>query len=102
MCHTHCLLFQQGTFREYLKQVNKWIRGRLNEQQVVTLLVTNEDSIDMAMFHNDFKAFGLDQMAYVPPKDLALDQWPTLQELIDSGKRLIVFMGKSSSVSVLL
>lgn len=100
MCHTNCLIYQQGKLRDYLKQVNKWIRSPGNQQQVVTLLITNEDGVDMTKFHDAFKSFGLDQLAYVPPKHLALDEWPTLQELIEAGKRLIVFMGTAYSVSL--
>ncbi len=37
---------------------------------------------------------GLASYAYAPGTTLNLDQWPTLQELIDSGKRLIMFLGK--------
>lgn len=68
--------------------------GPANQQQVVTLLLTNQDAADVTKFDDVFKQFELDKIAYVPPKQLALDEWPTLQELIDSGKRLIVFMGQ--------
>lgn len=36
-------------------------------------------------------------MAYVPPQSpMTRDDWPTLKEMLDSGKRLVVFMDKAA------
>ena len=36
-------------------------------------------------------------MTYVPPHSpMKRDEWPTLKEMLDSGKRLVVFMDKGA------
>lgn len=37
---------------------------------------------------------GLAELAYAPPRFLALSEWPTLRQMIDSNKRLVVFLGE--------
>ena len=91
MCHTSCDLLNQGTFEEYLTPIKTWLDGNPND--VVTLLVTNGDGISVAQYGDAFEKVGLEQYAYAPPGQLALGAWPTLQTLISSGKRLVVFMG---------
>jgi hypothetical protein len=39
---------------------------------------------------------GLAKYAYTPPKQLAIADWPTLQELITANTRLVMFMGMFS------
>lgn len=57
------------------------------------MLLTNPDGIPPSTFAGVFESTGLDQVAYVPGQSLtARTEWPTLGELVDSGKRLVVFM----------
>lgn len=49
----------------------------------------------MSKFADVFSAVGLEQYAFTPSGALSLDQWPTLQTLINDGTRLIIWMGKS-------
>lgn len=37
---------------------------------------------------------GLAKYAYTPPHQLAINEWPTLQELITNGDRLVMFLGE--------
>ena len=40
-----------------------------------------------------FTASGIDQYAYIPPhQPMKASDWPTLGDMIDGGKRLVVFM----------
>ena len=92
LCHTSCFLLEAGTLVDYLTTIAKWMDANPNE--VVTLLLTNGDSIDVTTFDARMKTAGLAKYAYSPGKKLALADWPTLQQLIDAKTRLVMFMGK--------
>lgn len=94
MCHTNCFLLDSGTTESYLSTVKSWLDS--NPNQVLTLLLTNGDSVDPSLFDTAFTDSGIKKYAFVPstsPNTLPVDAWPTLQQLIDSGKRLVVFLG---------
>ena len=61
---------------------------------MISLLIVNSaDNIAPTEYDSVFKAAGLDTLAYVPETaSLAASNWPTLGSLVDSGKRLIVFL----------
>ncbi|KAI1826533.1 PLC-like phosphodiesterase [Xylaria intraflava] len=90
MCHTSCDLLDAGTLQDYLSDVKTWVDANPND--VVTLLITNGDGIDINSFGDAFKAVGLDTYAYAPSGTIAFDDWPTLGDLISSGSRVVVFM----------
>lgn len=95
LCHTSCFLEDAGTLASFLVTVKNWLDAHANE--VVTLLLTNGDSVDITEFGDTFAKSGIDSYAFVPassPNTLAIDDWPTLGDLISSGKRLVVFLGK--------
>lgn len=91
MCHTYCLELDEGTLGKYLQEVAGWLQGKPDE--VVTLLLTNGDKIPVEKFDQAFADAGLKEMVFHPGKVLAKDEWPTLQEMMDAGTRLVVFMG---------
>ena len=93
MCHTSCLLYYAGSLQSYLSTINDWLVAHPTTQ--ISLLLTNGDNVDISMFDAAFKSVGLDKLAFVPstsPNQLAYDDWPTIGELIDTGKRLVVFL----------
>ncbi|KFY75237.1 hypothetical protein V499_04795 [Pseudogymnoascus sp. VKM F-103] len=90
MCHTSCFLLNTGPLVKYLERINKWMVAHPNE--VVTLLLTNQDNADVSIFGKAMVNSGLAKLAYTPPKKLALNEWPTLQEMINSNKRLVMFL----------
>jgi hypothetical protein len=92
MCHTSCFLLNTGPLVKYLERINKWMVAHPNE--VVTLLLTNQDNADVSIFGKAMVNSGLAKLAYTPPKKLALNEWPTLQEMINSNKRLVMFLGR--------
>lgn len=97
MCHTSCLLEDAGTLTSFLSTIKTWLDA--NPQEVVTLLVTNGDSVGIGNFSAAFESSGIDEYAYVPstsPDVLPIGDWPTLQELIDQGKRVVAFLGISA------
>ncbi|TGJ79067.1 hypothetical protein E0Z10_g9689 [Xylaria hypoxylon] len=97
MCHTSCDLLDAGPLQDYLGTVKTWVDGHPND--VVTLLVTNGDAIDINKFGDAFKAAGLDSYAFAPSAKLGLNDWPTLGTLISSGNRVIVFMDYHADTS---
>ena len=60
---------------------------------VVTIVMVNIDDLPPTDFATDFVSAGLDQYAYSPSSaSLSVSDWPTLGDMIDSGKRVVVFM----------
>lgn len=97
LCHTSCWLEDAGTLESFLGTVKSWLDDNANE--VVTLLLTNGDSVAISEFGDTFSSSGIDSYAFVPsssPNTLSFDSWPTIGDLISSGKRLVVFLGKLS------
>jgi hypothetical protein len=95
LCHTSCFLRDAGSVQDYLSTVKTWLDANPNE--VLTILLTNGDNKDVSEFRDAYAGAGLDALSYVPPKNpMAIGDWPTLQELIDSGKRVVNFLGTLS------
>ncbi|KAJ5688635.1 hypothetical protein N7462_003027 [Penicillium macrosclerotiorum] len=91
LCHTSCLLKDAGTLESYLSTVKGWLDS--NADEVVTLLLTNGDSVAISKFGDTFASSGIDSYAYVPSSNpISIDDWPTIGDLISSGKRLVVFL----------
>lgn len=92
MCHTSCFLLDAGSLESYLGTVKSWLDSNANE--VVTMLLTNGDSLDVSEFDTAFKDAGMDTYAFVPSSNpLPIASWPTLSDMIDAGTRLVVFLG---------
>ncbi|KAL8933470.1 MAG: hypothetical protein Q9216_006347, partial [Gyalolechia sp. 2 TL-2023] len=92
LCHTSCFLNDAGPLAAYLSDVKKWLDDVKNENEVLTLLLTNGDRLPPSDFAKAFESSGLDTYAYIPPANLTFDTWPTLSDLITSKKRLVVFL----------
>ena len=93
MCHTSCLEYDAGSFKDYLKPIKTWLDENVDE--VITLLLVNGDNVNASMFGKIFESVGLADMAFVPStgkKKLSMDAWPTYSEMIENGTRLIVFL----------
>ncbi|KAG9231952.1 PLC-like phosphodiesterase [Amylocarpus encephaloides] len=97
LCHTSCFEKDAGLLVDYLKTIRTWMDANPNE--VITLLLTNGDNIDVAKFGAAMNNAGLARYAYTPPKQLALADWPTLQRLITANSRLVMFMDYHSDTS---
>ncbi|KAI2627359.1 PLC-like phosphodiesterase [Hypomontagnella submonticulosa] len=97
MCHTSCILEDAGSLQDYLAGIKTWVDGHANE--VVTLLITNPDAIDITKFGDAFKATGLDAYVFTPESQLGFNDWPTLGDMISSGNRVVVFMDYNMDTS---
>lgn len=81
-----------GPAVNYLTDIKKWLDA--NPHDVVTLLLTNGDYVPVGNFSSVMEKSGLASYAYTPPHQLAIDEWPTLQEMITAGDRLVMFLGE--------
>lgn len=77
---------------DYLKTVKGWLDSHPNE--VLTFVFTNpEGKSPKDIWAPAFVNSGIAPLAYVPPtKPLKQSAWPTLGQMIDSRKRVVVFM----------
>lgn len=92
-CHTDCALLDVGPFSDILVSLKTWLDA--HPREVVTLLVGNgDDNILIEEFEPVFESTGADQIVFTPSERMGLADWPTIGEIIDGGRRLIVFMGK--------
>ncbi|TIC69910.1 PLC-like phosphodiesterase [Wallemia mellicola] len=91
LCHTSCIIYDGGSVLDYLKEVKTWLDN--NPREVLSMLFTNSESIDVETISKPFKDSGLLDMAYMPSSSkLSLEQWPRLGELIEQNQRVVIFM----------
>lgn len=91
LCHTSCDLLNAGTLEDYLKTVRSWVQNR--NYDVITILMGNSNLVDPGNFTAPFANAGLLPYIYSPPKVLmGINDWPTLGEMILTGKRVVVMM----------
>jgi hypothetical protein len=95
MCHTYCWELDEGPLTQYLAELSDWMDD--HPRDIVTLLLTNIDAMPVAQFADAFRSTSLEKYVFRPDGHISLEQWPTLQQLIDAGTRLIVFMGMTGS-----
>jgi len=94
-CHTTCGLFNGGKVQNYFAKVKNFLDRHPNE--VITIIIANPENVSASVWQPTFESTGLADMAYVPPQTpMIREDWPTLRELLDSGKRLVVFMDKGA------
>ena len=99
LCHTSCFEEDAGDLETYLSTVKSWLDANPNE--VLTILLVNGDNVPVSMFDDAYTSSGLKSYAYTPPTSpLAIDAWPTLQEMITAGTRLVAFLDAGANPSV--
>ncbi|KAJ5689720.1 hypothetical protein N7462_004112 [Penicillium macrosclerotiorum] len=100
LCHTSCELLNVGTLEAYLTTVAKWMRQ--NPYDVVTFLMGNYDYVNPENFTAPIKNAGLMDYVYTPSKiPMSLDDWPTLSEMILTGKRAVFFLDYQANQTAL-
>jgi len=96
LCHTSCALYNGGPLSNYLAEVKTWMDANPND--VVTLLIVNSDDFSPEAYATVFQGAGLDTLSYAPPSAfIPASQWPTLGDMINSGKRLVTFLDASAN-----
>ncbi|KAI9247030.1 PLC-like phosphodiesterase [Sporodiniella umbellata] len=87
LCHTSCIILNAGPAVETLRSIKEWVVNHPNE--VVTIMWSNVDQFEGDAFAAIYQASGILDYSYQQPmKNLT---WPTLGEIIASGKRIITF-----------
>ncbi|KAL8908253.1 MAG: hypothetical protein Q9171_005533 [Xanthocarpia ochracea] len=100
LCHTHCLMKDAGLLSDYLKVIKEWLDK--NPQEVITILLTNGDRLNVTDFHQAFHTSGIIPYTYTAhgnPNAWTLDSWPTLGHLIAANTRLIAFLDTGANQS---
>lgn len=66
-----------------------------NPYEVISILFGNADSVDVETFVAPLENSGIADLAFIPPTTstpLKYNQWPTLGNLIETGKRVVLYM----------
>jgi hypothetical protein len=90
-CHTSCDLLNAGPWQSSLEIVTAWLDS--HPYDVVTWLIVNSDFTEVENYVPAIQNSGIARYLYEPeyvPQHR--DQWPTLAEMILSGKRMVLFM----------
>lgn len=94
-CHTNCALFDGGKVKNYFRKIKHFLDRHPNE--VLTIIIANPEKVPGDVWQPIFESTGLADMAYVPPQvPMTREDWPTLKEMLDSGRRLVVFIDKGA------
>ncbi|EGX95940.1 PLC-like phosphodiesterase, TIM beta/alpha-barrel domain [Cordyceps militaris CM01] len=90
-CHTSCDILDAGPIDEWLTEVREWVDD--HPYDVVTILLGNGNYSDASLYKPYIEKSGIQKYAYTPPLlPMKLNDWPTLQDLILRGKRVIMFL----------
>ncbi|KAI9488926.1 PLC-like phosphodiesterase [Zychaea mexicana] len=89
LCHTSCSFLDDGPAQDTLSTLATWLKDNPNEVLTVMWNVPNQD-FWASDFQAPYEASGILEYAHVQEQQNLT--WPTLQDLITSGKRLINFV----------
>ncbi|PHH62463.1 hypothetical protein CDD81_7110 [Ophiocordyceps australis] len=90
-CHTTCDLLDAGPINEWLTQVREWID--VHPYDVVTILLGNGNYSTPDLYVPYIERSGILKYTYEAPfLPMALADWPTLEEMILRGKRVVMFL----------
>ncbi|KAF8939474.1 PLC-like phosphodiesterase [Dissophora ornata] len=100
LCHTSCSLLDAGTLSKTLGMIKAFLDSNPNE--VVTIFWENAGNLTPAHFQTVYQGAGMTDYLYT--QTTGNTTWPTLAEMISSGKRLVNYIdtGYDSSVPWLM
>ncbi|KAG0083567.1 hypothetical protein BGZ93_006350 [Podila epicladia] len=96
LCHTACTLLDGGPLSKTLGHIKAFMDKNPNE--VITILWENSQDLAPARFQAVYAAAGL--VAYSHAQKPGTAAWPTLSQMISSGKRLVSFIDSGAAASV--
>ncbi|KAF9953032.1 hypothetical protein BGZ72_005754 [Mortierella alpina] len=96
LCHTACTLLDGGTLSKALGQIKTFLENNPNE--VITIFYENAANLAPSQFQAVYTAVGMDKYAHTQPA--ASGTWPTLAEMIATGKRLVSFIDSGADANV--
>ncbi|CAM0137583.1 hypothetical protein VKS41_003052 [Umbelopsis sp. WA50703] len=88
LCHTMCEILDAGPLEDTLDIIANWLKQ--NPHEVLTIMMNNIGDFHSRNIEPVFKASKI--MPYLYIKQRYTHNWPTLQEMIESNKRLVVFL----------
>ncbi|ORZ23643.1 PLC-like phosphodiesterase [Absidia repens] len=103
LCHTSCTILDAGPAKDTLSEVGNWLKNNPNDVVTIMWNTPNNKAFQPSDFKAMYEAAGLLDIVYTQP--VGNYTWPTLQEMISSGKRLVTFTdlgGDQSQVPWLL
>jgi hypothetical protein len=69
--------------------------------KVVTLLIVNSEPFAPDAFDRVFKTAGLDRISFIPQSPtIALSEWPTLDDMLNTNQRLVTFLDRGADFTV--
>ncbi|KAI1104732.1 PLC-like phosphodiesterase [Jackrogersella minutella] len=90
-CHTSCDVLDAGPITDWLGQVKTWVAS--HPYDVVTILLGNGNYSIPSLYVPYIEQTGILRYIYTPPVvPMALDDWPTLSEMVLRGQRVVMFM----------
>lgn len=95
LCHTSCNILNAGPAVDTLTSIATWVKNNPNE--VVTIMWNNLGSFAPSAFEAAYNASGIMDYLYVQSANNYT--WPTLGEMIASGKRVVNFMDEGANPS---
>jgi hypothetical protein len=98
LCHFNCALMDGGSLLDFLRTVEDFLQGNLNE--VLTLLFVNT-GVPLASWAKAFFEARLDLLSYSPPANKRHGQrgtsdWPTIAHMVATNKRLVTFLSSGA------
>ncbi|KAI8333118.1 PLC-like phosphodiesterase [Chlamydoabsidia padenii] len=89
LCHTSCTILDAGPAKDTLSEIGTWLKNNPNEVVTIMWNTPNNQAFKPTDFNAMYQAAGLLDYTYTQP--VGNLTWPTLQEMISSGKRLVSF-----------
>jgi hypothetical protein len=94
-CHTSCDLLDAGPITDWLGEVARWVAA--HPFDVVTVLLGNGNYSHPSLYAPYIEQSGILKHAYQAPYlPMTLDDWPTLEDMIVRGKRVVMFLDYSA------
>ncbi|KAI9025227.1 PLC-like phosphodiesterase [Phycomyces nitens] len=97
LCHTSCSILDAGNAKDTLTSITAWVKDNPNE--VLTIMWNNLGNFGTSDFNALYEASGIIEYSHVQAYGNLT--WPTLQELISSGKRVINFLDLGADQNIL-
>lgn len=92
LCHTSCNILNAGAAVDTLTTITNWVKNNPNE--VITIMWNNLGSFEPSAFAAAYNASGILDYTFVQTDNNYT--WPTLGEMISSGKRVVNFLDEGA------
>ncbi|KAI9250479.1 PLC-like phosphodiesterase [Phascolomyces articulosus] len=95
LCHTSCTILDAGSAIDNLNKISAWLKE--NPGEIVTIFWNNLYNYDINYLTAAYETSTV--VPYIYTHEQQDHPWPTLQEMIDSGKRLVNFVDVGADTS---